>query len=255
VKRITIRRSAPQLRRPPTDGSVDSLVASYAIVTAAHSEDGTADVETDTGAYLSHVPVQSDSWVTTDPPTGTRNLPPVGATVIVLYPDGARYPDRSLIIRAMVPAVSTEHDGVVFEDGEENSEKSVNAAGWTATYDRETGDAHWESDSTDTNQIVIDVDRTNEKVSVSVGSIDMEVTPTTINLAGTTKQLVTHAELDTALQAFKDTIVASIASAITGHTHAGVTTGPGTSATGVGAATSAPAVDISAAASDNVRTG
>lgn len=255
MKRITIQRHITRRRpRVLTSGGSHALVASYAVVTATHSADGTADVETDAGAILQHVPVQSDSWVTVETPTGSRNLPPIGAQVLVLFPDGATRPERAVIVRGPVPAVSTDHDGVVFEDNAETTDKAVNEAGWTATYDRETGDALWESDPTDTNQIVIDVDRTNETVRVAVGSMDVEITPSQVNLAGDSKQLVTHAELDTALQAFQASVDAAIASAITGHTHAGVTAGTATSGPGAGAATPS-SVDISAAAAANLRTG
>lgn len=75
-----------------------------------------------------------------------------------------------------------------------------------------------------------------------------------IDLNGNGKRLVTFSELDSALQAFKTSIDTAIASAITGHTHGGVTTGPGTSGPGAGAA-SPTSVDISAAETTTVRTG
>lgn len=75
-----------------------------------------------------------------------------------------------------------------------------------------------------------------------------------IDLNGDSKRLVTFDELDTALAAFKSSIDTAIAGAITGHTHAGVTTGPGTSGPGVGAAP-ATSLDISAAETATVRTG
>lgn len=74
-----------------------------------------------------------------------------------------------------------------------------------------------------------------------------------IDLNGNGKTLVTHAELDAALQAFATSIDTAITSAITGHTHGGVTTGAGTTAPGAGAA-SPTSVDISAAEAATLRT-
>lgn len=67
---------------------------------------------------------------------------------------------------------------------------------------------------------------------------------------GSTKSLVTHTELNTALQAFQKTIDAAIAGAITGHMHATAATGP--PSPGVGA-TSVTTVDISSAQSDRYK--
>ncbi|MFW6312500.1 MAG: hypothetical protein ACOC2N_01280 [Spirochaetota bacterium] len=75
-----------------------------------------------------------------------------------------------------------------------------------------------------------------------------------IDLNGNSKRLVTYGELNTALQSFKTSIDTAIASAITGHTHAGVTVGSGTSGPGAGAA-SPTSLDISAAETATVRTG
>lgn len=75
-----------------------------------------------------------------------------------------------------------------------------------------------------------------------------------IDLNGDSKRLVTYGELNTALQSFKTSVDTAIAGAITGHSHAGVTTGPGTSATGVGAAPPT-SLDISASETSTIRTG
>lgn len=75
-----------------------------------------------------------------------------------------------------------------------------------------------------------------------------------IDLNGDGKRLVTYGELNTALQSFKTSIDSSIASAIVGHTHSGVTTGPGVSGPGAGAATVPTSLDISAAETSTLRT-
>lgn len=74
-----------------------------------------------------------------------------------------------------------------------------------------------------------------------------------IDLNGDSKKLVTYGELNTALQSFKTSVDTAILSAITGHTHAGVTTGPGTSGPGAGAATPT-SLDISASQTSTLRT-
>ncbi len=97
------------------------------------------------------------------------------------------------------------------------------------------------------------VDRSTGEVTIK-GSGAININGQTVDLNGEARTLVTHAELDTALQAFASSINAAIASAITGHTHSGVTTGPGVSGPGAGAGSSA-SVDISAAEASTVRTG
>jgi hypothetical protein len=74
-----------------------------------------------------------------------------------------------------------------------------------------------------------------------------------IHLNGNSKTLVTHAELDTALQAFKGSIDAAIAGAIVGHTHPVISIG---APTGPGAGAAPPtSLDISASATTTIKTG
>lgn len=75
----------------------------------------------------------------------------------------------------------------------------------------------------------------------------------TIEFNGTGRTLVTFAELDSALQSFRQSIDSAIASAISGHTHGGVTSGDKTTAPGSGSADST-SVDISDAEAENLRT-
>jgi hypothetical protein len=74
-----------------------------------------------------------------------------------------------------------------------------------------------------------------------------------IDLNGDGRTLVTHAELASALESFATSIQAEITSAITSHTHGGVTTGSQATATGTGTA-SKPSIDISTAEAQTVRT-
>ena len=101
----------------------------------------------------------------------------------------------------------------------------------------------------------------NDNASVEMksnGHVDYDCTQ--INFNGDSKSFVTHTELNTALQSFKTSIEtaisAGIASAIVGHAHAGVTTGPGTSAVGAGSGVVPPIVlDISSSQTTTVKTG
>lgn len=89
-------------------------------------------------------------------------------------------------------------------------------------------------------------DAGNEKAAVNMkndGSIEIN---------GSADNAVSFADLELALNNFKSSIDTSIASAITGHTHSGITTGPGVSGPGAGAATPV-AVDISASKVDEVK--
>lgn len=74
----------------------------------------------------------------------------------------------------------------------------------------------------------------------------------TIELNGATDNAVSFADLQLALNNFKTSIELSIAGAITGHTHTGVTTGPGTSGSGAGAAPPIT-IDISASKVEEVK--
>ncbi len=71
---------------------------------------------------------------------------------------------------------------------------------------------------------------------------------------GNSQSLVTHAELDSALQSFKSSIDSAIASAIIGHTHGGVTSGSSATSPGSGSANSV-SVDISSSESDKYKEG
>lgn len=71
-------------------------------------------------------------------------------------------------------------------------------------------------------------------------------------LNGDADNAVSFADLQAALNSFKTSIDMAIASGITGHTHSGVTTGPGVSGPGAGAATPV-AIDISAAKVNEVK--
>lgn len=78
-------------------------------------------------------------------------------------------------------------------------------------------------------------------------------TASEIHLNGDGKHLVTFEDLDTALSNFKTSISSSISGAITGHTHSGVTTGPGVSGPGTGVAPTIT-IDISASKTDTLKT-
>ena len=81
----------------------------------------------------------------------------------------------------------------------------------------------------------------------------IEVTGSKIQLNGDNKQLVTYAELDTSLKAFKASVDSAIAGAIVGHTHPVISLG---APTGAGLGVAPPTnIDISASKTVTVVTG
>ena len=79
------------------------------------------------------------------------------------------------------------------------------------------------------------------------------VEATETNLCGNAKTMVTFSALDSALASFKDSVDASIAGAIVGHTHVASSLGAPT-ATGIGSAP-ATSLDISSSEAKKVKTG
>lgn len=97
----------------------------------------------------------------------------------------------------------------------------------------------------------IDVDLDGSEASISVDGV-LNIDADELHFNGDSKNLVTHAELDSALQSFKGSIDIAIAGAITGHSHA--TAAPGTPSPGVGSAP-ATSLDISGAKASTLKTG
>lgn len=222
------------------------LFCMWGKVTDTHSEDITADVALETGIQLRHVQVRSMEWsgANEDRGFGERDLPPEGSKVLLLFPRGDI--EKAIVLCSTLDTVwevGEKQKEQFGETGKEREYKKVNEVGWIETYDKDSGDFKLESSSDDTNQIVISIDRSNEKVTVSVGDTNLEVTTTEVNIAGSSKSLVTHAELDAAIQ--------SLVSALNTHIHTGVTTGPGVS----GPPGAPVSCDISAAEASKAKTG
>lgn len=196
------------------------------------------DVELDSGQLIRHVPCMSEYWVTDqgDFITGGKNVAPVGAKVLVLMMGGI--PENSIIIGAAFDEYNEDQKEILVDGEESTTEVSVDLTGWKTTYDRETGNRTIESPSSDSNQIVISVDRDNEEVSVGVGSMLWMVTPDRVEIGGASKDVVTHAELNTALQNF--------ITSLNTHTHP-TPSGPSS------APTAPMSLDISSAKADKMK--
>jgi hypothetical protein len=88
--------------------------------------------------------------------------------------------------------------------------------------------------------------------SLQYDGSNFELDASEIHLNGTGKHLVNWEDLNTALSSFKTSVDTAISGAITGHTHV-ITTAPGTSAPGVGAAP-ATSLDISSSKTNTLKT-
>ncbi len=221
------------------------LWISWGIVEQANSENNTIDVRLEQrGWILRKVPVRSLEWAGSniDRGFGERDLPPKDSKVLLVFPDGIV--DNAFALCSVL--LTTADTGVKLKQellvvGKEREYLKILEDGWKITRDKDTGDFTIESPEV-TDKIIINLDRTNKKVKVSVGNIDLEITNAQVNIAGSTKSLVTHAELDSALQ--------GLITALNNHLHTGVTTGAGSS----GPPAAPMSLDISASEAQKAKT-
>tara|TARA_Y100000310_G_scaffold49603_1_gene45836 strand:- start:659 stop:1249 length:591 start_codon:yes stop_codon:yes gene_type:complete len=183
---------------------------------------------------------------------GERDLPPLEALVFVLFPDGLL--EEGFVLCSALsplgdPAAKQQEDLLIAD--KEDERVRVLEIGWKETYDKGTGKITLDSQDGTT----IEIDRVVGQVRIATKDnglfmmtdavvIDSDTgNSKTIQLNGMGRTLVTHAELNTALQAFKTTYYNV-------HTHLsaapGVPTGPPV-IPGV--------IDISAADAPNLETG
>jgi len=136
----------------------------------SYSDQNCSDVEMTNGFLLPRVPVRSLEWVVSDgsSATGERDLPPVDAKVVIIFPDGIV--DNAFILCSAFDPLSKGQDADFLVDGEEKTYLKINEQKWKTTYDKSTGDYLLESDSADTNTIKVTRNRTDEYVKIEVGS-------------------------------------------------------------------------------------
>ncbi len=189
------------------------LYIAWAKVLKAYSDDASVDVELSSGMFLTHIPVRSLEWAGTDGsnPFGERDLPPKDCRVVIIFPDGII--ENAFVLCSVLETIGTvgKQNKIEFlvSDKEDESLK-IREGGLKETYDKITG------------VYTLEINGATIQIDANGGVIITPNAGENIELAGNTKNLVTHAELDTALQNF--------ITALNSHVHSGVTTGGGSSA-------------------------
>ena len=131
--------SLKKLRQPPSP--YDDRIGEKGRVKALHSEDNTVDVLLDSGTFLKHVQVRSNSWVIykedtdKDYNSGGRDLPPLHTRVFVLMPTKT-YSDCFVLCSLF--STPSETDPFLAKD-RERIEEVISPSWWHTTNDNDTG--------------------------------------------------------------------------------------------------------------------
>ncbi len=173
-------------------------------VTKQNSEDVTVDVRMRNGIELRHIKVRSLEWsgYNSNRAFGERDIPPLDAKVFIMLPDGPDNLDTGFVFCSVIDTVWEVGEKAKEElavSGEEREKLKITEDGWKTTRDKDTGNIIIESPEV-TDKMIITLDRTNKVIKISVGDIEWEITNAQINVAGSSKSLVTYAALNTALQ-------------------------------------------------------
>ena len=194
------------------------LYAMWGTVLSAKSEHNTVNVELENGVELRNIEVRSLEWAGVNTVGyGERDLPPKGCPVLIIFPGGNI--ENGFVLCSTLNRFENKHKTELLVNGKEDEHLRVREGKKTIL-------------KINGATIVVNVD----------GSVDLDpASGKTINIAGDTKNFVTHAELNTALQTFITSLNA--------HIHGGVTSG--------GASTLIPtpmSLDISTAEATKVKT-
>jgi hypothetical protein len=124
-----IRNSNPYLNR----------YGAWGISQEAHSDDHSADVLTDSGVLLYHVPVSSREWVKDEDAytSGQRDLPPAGSRVFVMMPTGNF--DGCFVLCSGFVVIDQAQKQAFMAAGKEKIRKRVFPGNWKEEYDCATG--------------------------------------------------------------------------------------------------------------------
>jgi hypothetical protein len=117
------------------------------------------DVELVNGLKLKYVPVRSDRWVTpidSTHTTGHKDIPPVGAKVLIIFPDGI-IENPLVLCSGFDPLAKSQ--APLLKDGDKTKDMDIDEYGWSFTEEKGTGKKTWKSpDNSNYNQITVVVD-------------------------------------------------------------------------------------------------
>jgi hypothetical protein len=138
----------------------------WGIVVAQQSELFAVDVRLLNGLLLQSVPVLSPTWAgeNDDRAFGTRDIPPIDGEVLVLLPGGQT--EFAAVLPVSRLGLTDKMKVALVQADKARESLTVTEAGWSVTYDKDTGDVTFQTPSGN-NQITIKVDRTNGVISVT----------------------------------------------------------------------------------------
>jgi hypothetical protein len=152
----------------------------------------TVDVELTNGLKLKNVPVGSPRWVkagtakSDDEATGCKDLPQVGAKVLLGFIDGVMDTPLILPISGFDVLVAAQK-ATILKDDEQTKVVDVDDYGWMYTMDKETGEITFESPDVDSGikvTITIDVEGKSIVVSQKMSSSGTDINTLTLDDAG-----------------------------------------------------------------------
>lgn len=135
------KRTPPKMANAKGMGVHRDAIAVPGKVVAVSSRLHAVDVELENGQTIYKSSVLSRQWVSDSgvAVTGKRDIPTIGAYVLVLFPDGRENPERTFVLGSFfLPVSDTPHTPFI-DEGTEGEEYERSPAGWTETINRETG--------------------------------------------------------------------------------------------------------------------
>lgn len=182
-----------------------------ATVLRVHSDRMTCDLKTQNGASIHNVPVVTPFGLVEGEIYGSLDLPQVGQRVLVAFVEG-REGLAFILPFTVLPYLHPEvTNGTPVSSGSKQFTKKLLEGNKSKTYKRifpngttievqEDGTLIWEIPS-----------GSFVRLKQSNGKIEITASGNEIDLNGSTKSLVTHAELNTALQTFLTALKAAVA--------------------------------------------
>lgn len=215
IKQDGIGRNQRALRDSDFITGQEKKYFAWAKVIKARSESNDIDVILDTGIRLNHVSVSSKAWAGSNASKGfgSRDLPPKDALVLIVFPYGTV--DDALVLCSAFTLFgqhANKWKSDILISDKEREEKRVMENGDMITYDKDTGAA----------KLTIN----NAEVELTSNGL-IKITSNSgqnLELNGNTKEFVTWAALNTALQGLVTAINALFATKLDGGGTAGTLT-------------------------------
>lgn len=124
-------------------------------------DDSTADVLLHTGVTLYKVGVPAIDYVSVESGSavGGKRVPPVGAKVLIVFPEGIV--ENAFIIASRIDVIDKDEKGTLLGDGVD-VQKTVDSSGWITTYNHDTGEIVIED-----GEFSMTVDKAGESIEIT----------------------------------------------------------------------------------------